>query len=41
MDEKTKVEKVIDKAVEYYFKGFNTNEAVLKAMDEINNEKVD
>lgn len=41
MEEKTKAEKVLDKAVEYYFNGFKANEAVLKAMDEVNSEKVD
>lgn len=41
MEVKSKEEKVLDKAVEYYFNGFKANEAVLKAMDEIENEKVD
>jgi len=41
MEEKTREEKVLEKAVEYYFNGFKANEAVLKAIDEINNEKVD
>lgn len=37
MDKKTE-EKVVEKAVEYYFDGLEVEEAVSRAMNEINKE---